>query len=211
MLVPVLVFLFLSMFGENKFSLRTYYPLRVDSTAVQGVWQYDTAYHKVPAFQLTSQTGKTFSSQDLQGTIYVAHFLSSTCVEPCKQVLTQLSRVHDAFRFKPEVKILSFTHTPSQDAALQQLSATLKADANRWLFLTGSPDQLQHLAQQGFRQPTLALVGTQTDAFSSETLLLIDREGHVRGMYQGTDASEVERLITELNILLSMYEQDHAN
>jgi protein SCO1 len=213
LLVPVLVFLFLSLFGVNKFSLRTYFPTKVDSTLVQGAWQYDTTYHQVADFQLTSLQGDNFSHQDLKGNVYVAHFFSTPCTGQCKLVVTQLARVQDAFRFKPDVKIVSFTNTTSQDSAiaLNQFAENLKVDVDRWFFLTGPENQIQMLAKTGFMQSSINLAESNSSLITNEKLFLVDKQRHIRGIYDGSDAKEIDRLITELNVLISMYEQDNAN
>jgi protein SCO1/2 len=38
---------------------------------------------QVPPFQLTAQTGQPFSSQSLDGHIWVADFIYTTCTGPC--------------------------------------------------------------------------------------------------------------------------------
>jgi len=40
-------------------------------------------------------------------------------------------------------------------------------------------------------------------------LLLVDQAQHVRGYYEATDKYEVERLITEINVLLYTYDDRH--
>ena len=208
LLVPVLAFLFLKMFGVNRYSLRTYFPTSVDSTLVEGQWRYDTVYHQIPDFSLTSQTGTSFSSKALEGKISIVHFFYTSCQGLCKQVPTQLARVQDAFRFQPEVKILSFTLHPEEDnlAAIQNFAKSYRADANRWIFLTGPLDQVSYLAQQGFFISNNDLSVNDPTQVPPNRLWLVDKEGHIRGMYEGSKATEIDKIITEVNVLLSEYE-----
>ena len=39
----------------------------------------------------------------------------------------------------------------------------------------------------------------------SEKLLLIDKEGYIRGIYDGTYSPDVERLIGEIKVLTEIY------
>jgi protein SCO1 len=48
------------------------------------------------------------------------------------------------------------------------------------------------------------------DFIHSEKLLLIDEAKHIRGIYNGTDPEDVERLITEIKVLLQENKQ-HVN
>ncbi|KAA3439128.1 SCO family protein [Rufibacter hautae] len=213
LLVPVLVFLFLKMFGVNRFSLRTYFPATVDSTMVEGQWRYDTTYYRVPDFQLTSQSGASFSQKDLEGKIYVANFFSTSCQGPCKQMSTQLSRVQDAFRLRPDVRIVSYSQKPEEDspADLKEYASSFKANPEKWIFLTGQEEQIKALVRNGFR-----LTSSQDSAAKNvmeepiTKFFLVDKEKHVRGIYDGTDAADVDRLITEINVLLSEYNLENG-
>ncbi|MFC6997906.1 SCO family protein [Rufibacter roseus] len=210
LLVPVLAFLFLKMFGVNRYSLRTYFPVSVDSTLVEGRWQYDTVFHRVPSFPLISQTGDTLTSQALQDKIYVANFFYTTCQGVCKQTSTQLARVQDAFRFQPDVKILSYSihYTHDSVPVLRQYAKSFRADASKWFFLTGSKDQVEQLMMGYYVNARYAPDGFPT-LENGEQLYLLDKQGHVRGIYDGTDATEIDKLITEINVLLSEYEVSH--
>ncbi|ALI97938.1 SCO family protein [Rufibacter tibetensis] len=214
LLLPVLVFLFLKMFGVNRFSLRTYFPATVDSTQVAGEWKYDTTYHQVPDFKLTSHTGTAFSQKDLEGKIYVANFFFTSCKGPCTQMSTQLSRVQDAFRLQPDVRIISHTLKPQEDspAVLSEYAESFKARPNKWIFLTGPENEIQRLAEKGYRLTSLesALPDGSPALLQSNRFVLVDKEKHVRGIYDGTDAADVDRLITEINVLLSEYNLDNG-
>ncbi|WP_345169674.1 SCO family protein [Nibribacter koreensis] len=204
LLVPVLVFLFLKTFGVNTFSLRTYFPAKVTTTTVDGLAKTDTVFQKVPDFQLTSQTGASFSHKNLQGKIYVAHFFDASCQGSCKQVSTQLSRVQDAFYAYPEVMIVSFSLNPAQDhlGVLQGYAKSFKANPAHWVFLMGPKAQIDSIAALG----STASVNNSKEKNHDE-LWLVDMEGHVRGVYEGNKADEVDRLITEINVLLNEKKQ----
>ncbi|WP_181305927.1 SCO family protein [Rufibacter sp. XAAS-G3-1] len=206
LLLPVLAFLFLKMFGVNRFSLRTYFPATVDSTMVEGQWRYDTTYHQVPDFRLISQNGVPFSQQELEGKIYVANFFDTSCGVPCKQMSTQLSRVQDAFRLRPDVRILSYTIHPEKDTpeVLKQYAESFRAEPTKWIFLTGPKEQLQRVAQAFY------LPSQDTSSEQDKRLFLVDKEKQVRGIYNGTDPADVDRLITEINVLLSEYNIDNG-
>lgn len=209
LLVPVLAFLFLKLFGVNRYSLQTYFPTAVDSTLVQGQWQYDTTFHQVPSFQLTHQSGEVISSESIGGKLWVVNFFPPVCQGLCKQTFTQLARVQDAFRYQSSVKILSISFPPAPDGslALQELAKSFQADPTKWFFLSGTPSQVSSLATTGFFVSDLSS-SVQSD--SSQTNLnqvwLVDKKGHIRGIYDGSNALEIDELITEVNVLLSDYE-----
>nr|WP_241749500.1 SCO family protein [Rufibacter sediminis] len=199
------------MFGVNRFSLRTYFPTAVDSTLVDGQWRYDTTYQQVPDFRLISQSGSPFTQNDLEGKIYVANFFYTSCAANCKQTSTQLSRVQDAFRLKPDVKILTISVRPEEDSPemLQQYATSFRANPDKWIFLTGAPAEIQRLAQAyQFSIQDSTASGTKSEP--SKSFFLVDQQRHVRGIYDGTNAADVDRLITEINVLLSEYQLDNG-
>ncbi|WP_449417332.1 SCO family protein [Rufibacter latericius] len=201
------------MFGVNRFSLRTHFPVRVDSTLVDGQWRYDTTYRQVPDFRLVSQNGASFTAKELEGKIYVANFFYTSCAANCKQMSTQLSRVQDAFRLKPNVKILSFSLRPEEDSpeVLKRYAESFRANPYKWVFLTGSSAEILRLAQQGYNLQTTDSVSTgKAEPVSPQNLYLVDQQKHVRGIYDGTSAADVDRLITEINVLLSEDNTDNG-
>lgn len=212
LLVPVLVFLFLMRFGVNNFSLRTYFPTKVDSTLVEGKWQYDTVYHSVPDFHLLSQTGEKFSQANLQGDIYVASLFFASCKVDCQQMNEQLSRVQDAFRFNPRIKLVSITVDPTRDSleVLQQYAARFGAKKDQWFFLTGAKNEIYALANNGLQLPVKDIPVDSPDFYHSEKFVLIDKARKIRGIYDGVDPKDVDRLMTEINVLLAEYENNHG-
>jgi protein SCO1 len=211
LIVPVLVYLFLKVFGTNHYSLRTYMPV-VEDTGEAMVRNGDTIFHQVPDFKLTSQTGKTITQQDLADKIYVANFFFASCKDVCKKMSTNLLEVQEAFAREPRVKIVSYTVDPERDsvAVLNKYAQTYGADPNTWYFLTGPKEQIYHLAQEGYKLPAMQAPSLIPDFIHSEKLLLIDEAKHIRGIYNGTDPEDVERLITEIKVLLQENKQ-HVN
>ncbi|GEO05252.1 hypothetical protein AAE02nite_29160 [Adhaeribacter aerolatus] len=211
LIVPILVYLFLKVFGTNHYSLRTYMPV-IEDTGEPLVRNGDTVFHRVPDFSLTSQTGKTVSQQDLQGKIYVANFFFASCKDVCKKMSNNLGQVQEAFAKEPKVKIVSYTVDPERDsvAVLSKYAETYGAKPDKWYLLTGPKRQIYQLAQEGYRLPAMQAPSLIPDFIHSEKLLLIDEEKHVRGIYDGTNEEDVDRLITEIHVLLQE-EKQHVN
>jgi len=203
LLVPLFVFIFISTFGEHHFALRTYFPLKDAAGELVFDGAGDTVFARVPDFRLLSQQGDTISqSATLQDALYVAGFFSTRCPDECRKMSAQLVRVQEAFENDPSVKLLSFSLAPAQDsvAALYDFAARYNADPQKWFFLTGDSSRIYKLAAEGFHlppQPKELLYGGK--------LLLVDKERQVRGIYEGTEPVEVDRLITEINVLLDEY------
>ena len=115
-----------------------------------------------------------------------------------------MGKVYKQFKGNAEIKFASFTVDPSHDSVPVMCSYAEKygADAIQWLFLTGAKKDLYNLARYGY----LLDVGRDQDDFiPTPQFVLVDREGHIRGYYDGTRDREIEKLKVEINILLQTY------
>src|SRR5258708_3208478 len=106
-------------------------------------------YGLVPEFQLTAQTGLTFDSKVLNGNIWVADFMFTTCPGPCPRMTSQMHEIQQA----TSVKLVSFTVDPDRDTppGLAQYAQAHHASPERWSFLTGPQATLNHLGLDVFR------------------------------------------------------------
>jgi protein SCO1 len=104
------------------------------------------------------------------------------------------------------VKIASFTVNPEYDTpeVLKEYGERYGADATKWYFLTGDREEIYELAKKGFFLPVMQVEGQQ-EFIHSEKFMLVDRDRYVRGIYDGTDAEDVDRLIIEIKVLLDEY------
>jgi protein SCO1/2 len=162
--------------------------------------------HVVGDFSLTNQLGKNVTRRDVAGRVYVASFFYSTCRTLCPAVREQLARVRDTFARDSSVMILSHTVTPEQDdvAALAHFATTNGIDHSKWHLLTGSRAELERLARERYFVELADTTGnTQGRLQHTETLVLVDRDGHVRGVYEGSLPFEVSQLIKDIHTLLS--------
>lgn len=221
LVLPALVYLFLRFSTHNHFTLTRYYPL-IDSTTDQiqkgkqvnlaGQVVVDTLFHAIPAFKLIDQDGKEVTNAIATGKIQVADFFFTRCSTLCPKLSTQLSRIQAIFRGYPDLVFLSYSVDPENDRP-EQLKAYAKkyeASPGRWYFLTGSKNDIYRLAQKGYYLPAVdagVSNGNPDETFiHSEKLVLVDKTGVIRGYYDGTDKEDVERLILEMRVLMSTYD-----
>ncbi|MFT2008957.1 SCO family protein [Pontibacter sp. 13R65] len=206
LLVPILAFLFIGTFGEHHFTLKHYFP-EVDAQGeIMTNAAGDTVFKKIPPFELTSQTGQKISGDDLEGSMYVVNFFFASCPDVCKKMSSQLTRVQEKFQDTPDVKLVSISINPEHDTVevLQKYADMYGADEDKWYFLTGDRKEIYSLAEKGFYLPVQQVAGQQ-DFIHSERFLLVDKNRRVRGIYDGTDREDVDRLILEINVLLDEY------
>ena len=220
LLVPALLYLFLRFGTQNHYALPRYLP-KIDSAAngplmgsvtlTNGDKIIDTLYNHIPPFRLIDQDGRTVDQSIVKNKIYVAAFFFTRCGTICPRISSQLTRVQDVFRNKPEVVLVSHTVDPEHDrpAQLKAYATKYEAIEGKWYFLTGNKVDIYNLAMHGYYLPTVdagVKEGKPDETFiHSEKLVLVDKEGIVRGFYDGTDKEDVDRLILEIRVLLDIY------
>ena len=67
--------------------------------------------------------------------------------------------------------------------------------------LTGDKKQLYELARKGYLLNAEEGNGDANDFIHTQNFALIDKEKHIRGFYDGTDSTEVTRLINDIHVL----------
>lgn len=203
LLVPSLAYLVLTTGKHNIKKLQYFGP---KSLAENGK---DTIYHTIPAFSLIDQDGNPFGDKDLNNKIYVANFFFTSCPTICPKMQTLMKKIQDTDDFKKlnDFKLVSFTVDPDNDTPekLKEFSNLIKAEKNRWYFLTGNRDSIYDLAYKGFMVNAMEDKKADGGFLHSDILLLIDKEKRVRGIYEGTSYKDVKRLIDEAKVLVAQY------
>src|SRR5579871_377883 len=71
--------------------------------------------YDVPEFRLMAQDGQPFDSKVLNGKIWVADFIYTTCPGPCPRMTSQMHDVQSAILKMADVRLVSFTVDPARD------------------------------------------------------------------------------------------------
>lgn len=166
--------------------------------------------HRIGDFSLLNQYGETVSLEQVKGKVFVAEYFFTTCGTICPRMTEQMTRVQDKFRGNDAVKILSFTVNPDYDTVqvLYDYAQKYGAEKDQWHFLTGSKEELYRLARKSFfvLKPAEAmnLGDAGSDFIHTNNFVLVDQELRIRGYYDGTSISEVNTLMEDIELLLSI-------
>ncbi|MGL5892414.1 MAG: SCO family protein [Bacteroidia bacterium] len=117
----------------------------------------------------------------------------------------QMNRVYGQYKNNSNVLFLSHTVNPENDSVpvLAAYAQRYNADASNWKFVTGNKTEIYNMARTSYLLSDSEGNGSKEDFLHSDQIGLIDREGHIRGRYTGTDAAEVDRLMIDLELLLA--------
>ncbi len=211
LILPVAVFLFLKFFGVNQYELKLIDPKKesqklqiYNPKAVNCESNKVDNVHQIPHFELTTQENKPFSQKNLNNKIYVADFFFTRCPTICLDMTSELLRVQDKFKDNPKVKIVSHSVDPKYDQpeVLAKYAKDFGIDTKKWTMLTGSKENIYELARCGYFIAVKPNEQDSTDFIHSDKLILVDQKKRIRGYYSGTDRKDVDRLITEIQLLL---------
>jgi len=104
-----------------------------------------------------------------------------------------------------EIKILSHTVNPEFDNVdvLRDYAKQYGAMKGKWHFVTGEKEQLYKMGVSSYLIPTQEDVLAPGGFLHSEMFVLVDREQHVRGFFDGTNSNQVHDLINAVKFLKS--------
>jgi len=161
-------------------------------------------FHKITDFKLINQLGDTISQKIFDGKIYIADFFFTTCPGICLKMTGNMVKVQEAFKDDPEILLLSHSVTPSIDSVpvLKNYAEKNGVLDNKWHLVTGDRSEIYDLGRnQYFVENDLGVPKDINDFLHTENFLLIDKNKHIRGIYNGLNRASVAQLITDIKAL----------
>ena len=103
----------------------------------------------LPDITLVDQHGRNVSLASLKGKPALFDFIYTKCPGPCLMLTAQMKQIANRLgpKLGTEVRIVSITVDPENDHPAQLLEYASKqgADVSGWLFLTGTPKQVEEV------------------------------------------------------------------
>ncbi|OYX08270.1 MAG: SCO family protein [Algoriphagus sp. 32-45-6] len=150
----------------------------------------DTVYHQIADFTFVNQLGDTVTNADVQGKVYVADFFFTSCPTICPIMKKEMLRVYEKFN----------SNTPE---VLKDYAERLGInDASTWNFLTGDQEKIFEIGQTSYLTTAMEDQQEPGGFLHSGAFLLIDQQGRIRGVYDGTKSDQVDRLINDIPKIL---------
>lgn len=167
----------------------------------------DTIYHTVPAFAFENQDGQVITNENVKGKIYVANFFFTSCPTICPKMTSQLKRLQSLTKDEGIV-ILSHSVDPIRDsvARLKMYAVDNGLDTKNWHLMTGDSEDIYDLGMTGYNLSAMEDESAPGGFLHSEMVVLVDKEGHLRGMYEGTSTEAMDRLVADIKKLKTEYE-----
>ncbi len=216
LLFPLLFFIVFDYLNDHRPSLETDKCLPIygpkepyESKDSRGRKRIDTAYFHIPPFSFLDQNGDTITQSMMNGKIVVVDFFFTTCKSICVDMTRNLSRVQSTFakEERRDVLILSHSVDPETDTVGRLFQYAIEKDinSNMWRLLTGDKKEIYKMARNAYFITALQGDGGPNDFIHDQKLVLIDKEGRIRGYYNGTEDAAVDRMIKDIQTLLVSY------
>ena len=157
----------------------------------------------VPPFQLVNQEGQPFGSAQVNGKIWIADFVFTSCPGPCPMISSRMAELQRPLE-NSDVHLVSFSVDPEKDtpAVLRDYAERLHALNGRWEFLTGPTNAIYDLIQKGFKLAVSDGASELGVPVHSTRAALVDRHGAIRGYYDMTAPDSVTKLLADTSHLL---------
>ncbi|NNC94803.1 MAG: SCO family protein [Chitinophagales bacterium] len=167
----------------------------------------DTVYHTIPPFEFDSHLGQKVTQEDFKNKIYVADFFYTTCPSICPIMSDNMADLQKQFISNKDLLFISHTVDPKHDTVevLKEYADMRGAIPGKWYFVTGNKKDLYRQARKGYYISASENIGVpeEEDFIHSDRFVLVDRMGHIRGSYNGTDSLAINKLKKDIVLLLA--------
>ena len=154
---------------------------------------------EIPSFHLVDQNDDMFTLQNMEGKVWLADFIFTTCAGPCPIMTERMKTIQKNFKDYEDMRFISFTVNPDYDTPeiLSDYAERTRIDTSTWSFVTGNYEDIQSLVGEGFKMGDVEEI-----VFHSTQFALVDDKGIVRGYYSGIEPSEHKLLKRDIKYLL---------
>ncbi|MEL0309144.1 MAG: SCO family protein, partial [Flavobacteriaceae bacterium] len=105
--------------------------------------------------------------------------------------------------------LLSHSVTPEIDSVAQLKKYAIEKGVNdaKWNLVTGDKKQIYELARKSYLAVQEDGDGGPFDMIHTENFILVDKQRRIRGFYDGTKEEEMDRLLSDIEILKNSEEE----
>ena len=167
-------------------------------------------------FTLTNQNGHAVSLADLRGKVWVADIIFTRCAGPCPRMTRQMKALQDALPTTSQAKLVTLTTDADFDTppVLKVYAERFGADLNRWMFLTGTKQDIAKLAIDSLKLTAVAKRPEErespADLFVHSTIFVVaDKQARLRGVFETTGEGIDPRAVqTQILAAVSQLERE---
>lgn len=169
-----------------------------------------TNYRMIADFNLIDQNGEPFTRADLEGKVWVANFIFTSCAKECPILTFRMAEIQKKYLDNPDFAMVSISIDPRTDTPERLTEFANRYGAQKgWAFLTGdNVREIDALVKGSFLLP-LARTDKEkakivtANLLHSEKLVVVDKLGVVRFYAEGMPPEAVGQITTVVDQLLA--------
>ncbi|MCU1277301.1 MAG: photosynthetic protein synthase [bacterium] len=167
-------------------------------------------YGEVPSFTLSDGAGQPFGTAQLDGHVWVADFIFTTCPEICPRMTEEMSRLQTWLinrALDGRVRLVSVSVDPARDTPekLRAYAHQFHARPDTWTFVTGPQQVVEDAVVKGFKIAVSREKDDSQDGFAivhGTKFVLVDGKRQIRGYYDANDGVSMAKLRDDAQALV---------
>lgn len=161
--------------------------------------------HSVSSFSFINQDSIIVTEDYLKDKITIVDFFFTTCPTICPEMTQNLKFIQDDWKENETIQFLSHTVDPKTDTPnkLKRFANFFDVDTKNWNFVTGNKKELYDIGYYSY------MVTADKDDIApggfihSSLFILVDKNLHIRGIYDGLEKEALKKLNKDLKILIN--------
>ncbi|ANI90244.1 hypothetical protein A9P82_13655 [Arachidicoccus ginsenosidimutans] len=225
--IPLVGYLLLKYAGENAVDVpRNYIYDSVVTKTDNGKIYDDTVWHTVENIRLVNQLGDTVQLYDIKNKAIVMDFFFTSCGSICPTLTHNMRMLQKSFEKGSHsqsvqndadganrVQFISFSIDPERDsvARLKKYADRYGVNNDNWWFLTGNKDSIYNFIYEQLKVDKYDdTIPISPDFPHTGRFVLLDRDHHIRGYYDGLDTAEaLPKLAHDIGVLMVEKDREH--
>ena len=196
LLFPSLLYVFLSTGKHQIIRLPHFGPK--EFIAEPGKKRVDTTYYSIPSFVLIDQNQTEVSLSTIDKNTKVFSFICIDCENsPSKRILAELAQLQLQFEKRTDLKFITLVVDAENVDSLkyQNFIQESNPSASLWKICKTENQLAKNFATNSL------LIEDYSENKGSSFFVIIDRNNHIRGYYNGAEYLEVKEMIDAIKVL----------
>ncbi|WP_083566490.1 SCO family protein [Domibacillus mangrovi] len=157
--------------------------------------------YQMKSFTFTNQHGQDFGVEDLNGKVWIADFIFTSCETVCPPMTANMAALQKTLKSEDiPVEFVSFSVDPSVDTPekLREFMKKFTEDDSNWNMLTGyTQPEIEKFAREEF-QTLIQKPESSNQVIHGTNFYLINQNGEIVNDYSFTLGDDFKEIITDV-------------
>ena len=167
----------------------------------------DTIFHQIPDFKFVDQDSNYVTKKFFKNKVTLVDFFFTSCPTICPKMKVNMHDIYKHYENNPHVGFLSHSIDTKHDSVpvLKDYANALGVSSKKWKFVTGDQDSIYSIGENYYMVPVKEDKQAPGGYVHGGYFILVDPQGRIRGVYDGTDSTQKEKIIQDVDVLLKEY------